>query len=470
MCYKNFKLIVFLAFLLQINTTTAQFMPCERTYTVFYNPLLQKIKSLADFNGNIDLGKSADILPLIGTSFAPNRQELIKHNGIMYIFLAQTGFIFQMSEPLGDSVVFSKIDNTVNINYNISCTNFIYKDQIYNYGGYGFWNKYGHVRKYNKTDKEWDIQPTNIEVFSADHYDWFSPTEGRLYVPFQKKENKALKDPKFKDGGFEYSSYYLDIKTFDWVKVGKLSNELIKLIDEKSNYGNLSHDNGRFFIINDEAYLFDYSHNKIYKSKRSDLNQFFIRNSSDATIFFYKGTYYKYQSELQKFATWEIHSNDLQLLNFPIWGNDYTNIIFVLAICLVISLIVLFIWLFKQRVKKKIEQAQMKVLKTKTVNQAFTETETSLIQLLLNAHRTKQNVEIAAINRVLGIKDKNIGLQKKVRSDVINAINDKYVFISQGEINLISSVRKEDDKRFFEYFVVPTEVKLIQKIIGKDSK
>ena len=120
--------------------------------------------------------------------------------------------------------------------------------------------------------------------------------------------------------------------------------------------------------------------------------------------------------------------------------------------------------------QKKIEQAQMKVLKTKTVNQAFTETETSLIQLLLKAYSTKKNVEISAINHVLGIKDKNIGLQKKVRSDVINAINDKYVFISQGEINLIGSVRKEDDKRFFEYFVVPTEVKLIQKIIGKDSR
>jgi hypothetical protein len=85
------------------------------------------------------LGKSADILPLLGTSFAPNRQELIKHNGKMYLFLAQTGFIYQMSDPQGDSVVFSRIDNTININYNISCTNFIYKDQIYNYGGYGFY-------------------------------------------------------------------------------------------------------------------------------------------------------------------------------------------------------------------------------------------------------------------------------------------------------------------------------------------
>ena len=467
MRYLNLKLITFLVFLLSFSTISAQFVPCERSYTVFYNPLLQKIKGLADFNGNIDLGKSSDILPLIGTSFGPNKQELIKHNGKIYLFLAQNGFISQMSEPLGDSVVFSKIDNTVNINYNISCTNFIYKDQIYNYGGYGFWSKYGHVRKYNTIDKEWDIQPTNIEVFSADDYDWFSPTEGRLYVPFQKIENKGLKDPKFEDGGFEYSSYYLDIKTFDWVKLGKLSNELIKLIDEKSNYGNIPYDNGRFFIINDEAYLFDYVHNKIYKSKKADLNQFFIRNSSDVTIFFYKGTYYKYQAGRQNFVTWDINSNDLQLLNFPIWGNDYTNLIFVLAICLVIIMIMLFIWLFKQSVKKKIEQAQLKVLKTKTVNQAFTEIETSLIQLLLNAYSTKQNVEISEINHVLGIKDKNIGLQKKVRSDVINAINDKYVFITQAEINLIGSVRKEDDKRFFEYFVVPTEVKTVQKMIEK---
>ena len=43
MRYTNFKLIVFLAFFLQINKTTAQFIPCERSYTVFYNPLLQKI-------------------------------------------------------------------------------------------------------------------------------------------------------------------------------------------------------------------------------------------------------------------------------------------------------------------------------------------------------------------------------------------------------------------------------------------
>jgi len=467
MLYKNLKIIAFLAFLLQINQTSAQFVPCERSYTVLFNPLLQKMVELKDYNGKIAISKSSDILPLNGSSFAPNLQELIKYNGKIYILLYQTGFIFQMSEPQGDSVVFKKLDNTININYNIGCTNFIYKDEIYNYGGYGFWSKFPHVRKYNKVDMEWDIQPTNIEVFSAD-YDWFSPKEGRLYVPFQKIENKALKDPKFTNGIFEYTSYYLDLKTTDWIKLGKATPELIKLINEKNNYASYAYENGRIFVINEKAYLFDYLNNKVYKSKKADLDQFFIRGALETTAFFYNGKFYKYRADLQSYKTWDFNINDFELLNFQIWGNDYMTLIFVLAICLVIILIIFFIRLFKQSVKKKIEQAQLKVLKTKTMNQAFTETEISLIQLLINASGAKQNIEISEINRVLGIKDKNLGLQKKVRSDVINAINDKYTFITQGEINLIASVRKEDDKRFYEYFIVPTEVKTAQKLIEKN--
>jgi Tfp pilus assembly protein PilO len=467
MLYKNLKLIAFLAFFLQINQTSAQFVPCERSYTVFFNPLLQKMVELKDYNGKIAISKSSDILPLNGSSFAPNLQELIKYNGKIYILLYQTGFIFQMSEPQGDSVVFKKLDNTININYNIGCTNFIYKDEIYNYGGYGFWSKFPHVRKYNKVDMEWDIQPTNIEVFSAD-YDWFSPKEGRLYVPFQKIENKALKDPKFTNGIFEYTSYYLDLKTTDWIKLGKATPELIKLINEKNNYASYAYENGRIFVINEKAYLFDYLNNKVYKSKKADLDQFFIRGALETTAFFYNGKFYKYRADLQSYKTWDFNINDFELLNFQIWGNDYMTLIFVLAICLVIILIIFFIRLFKQSVKKKIEQAQLKVLKTKTMNQAFTETEISLIQLLINASGAKQNIEIAEINRVLGIKDKNLGLQKKVRSDVINAINDKYTFITQVEINLIASIRKEDDKRFYEYFIVPTEVKTAQKLIEKN--
>ena len=130
--------------------------------------------------------------------------------------------------------------------------------------------------------------------------------------------------------------------------------------------------------------------------------------------------------------------------------------------------VLVFGWFFNRSVRKKIEKAQLKALKSKSINQAFTEIELGLIQLLLDAHAAKHNVEIAEINHVLGIKDKNIGLQKKVRSDVMNSINDKYMFITQEDISLIGSIRKEDDKRFFEYFVNESELKTVQKLIEKD--
>lgn len=114
----------------------------------------------------------------------------------------------------------------------------------------------------------------------------------------------------------------------------------------------------------------------------------------------------------------------------------------------------------------KLRNAQLKMLKSKSIQQAFIGVELVLIELLLEAMLNKKTVEIAQINHVLGIKDKNVGLQRKVRSDVMNAINDKYQFITQGDVPLISSMRKEDDKRFFEYYITPSEVKTIQKIIS----
>jgi hypothetical protein len=83
----------------------------------------------------------------------------------------------------------------------------------------------------------------------------------------------------------------------------------------------------------------------------------------------------------------------------------------------------------------------------------------------LTASSKDKYVEIGQINHVLGIKDKNIGLQKKVRSDVMKAINDKYEFITQSNSALIGSSRKEEDKRFYEYFIKPSELNTIKRIL-----
>jgi hypothetical protein len=123
--------------------------------------------------------------------------------------------------------------------------------------------------------------------------------------------------------------------------------------------------------------------------------------------------------------------------------------------------------IYKRSVKRKIQQSSLKILKTKTLGQTFIGVELSLIQLLLEASLKGVNVEIGDINHVLGIKDKNKGLQKKVRSYVINTINEKYSIVINKETQLIVSVRKEDDKRFYEYFINDLELKTIKKILEK---
>jgi hypothetical protein len=140
----------------------------------------------------------------------------------------------------------------------------------------------------------------------------------------------------------------------------------------------------------------------------------------------------------------------------------------IVFIVLIFILLGFSIWLFNRSVNKKLEQSQLKILKSKSVNQAFVGTEVALLSLLLKNSKQSLNVEINDINHVLGIKDKNVGLQKKVRSDMINAINEKYQFITQSELQLISSVRKEDDKRFYEYFITATEIKSIERILEQN--
>ena len=158
---------------------------------------------------------------------------------------------------------------------------------------------------------------------------------------------------------------------------------------------------------------------------------------------------------------------DFGELDFPIWGleNDY----YYLAIALIMVFVLFFftIKIYRRRVKKKVQQSSLKILKTKTVGEVFVGVELSLIQLLIASANRDSHVEIAEINHVLGIKDKNIGLQKKVRSEVINTINEKYGIIVNNEIQLISSIRKEEDKRYYEYFINESELKSIKKILDR---
>jgi len=467
---KYVKSIIFsIVFTLVFNlSANAALLELPDQFTITKNSFLDKIMGLPGLETKIFLSKQNEIIPMGETIFKMNWQQLIKTNEDLYILISQTGVVYQLKNKQDSTYTFHRIDATININYNIASNNFVWNKQIYSYGGYGFWKLNGHLRAFNFLDKEWDIAPTDNEIIS-NGYNWYSSKEGRVYVPFQAIVNAGITGPENISGKKNYDSYYLDLASKKWIKLGSLNTNTRKLIIDNISNNLFTVDSGYIYINQDVAYYFNFIANKIYKSKNSELNQFFLRRANSHDIFFYKGAIFSYSPELHSFSIKNLSLNFyFETLSFPIWGLDDNYFYIIAFIIFILTAFVFSIWLFNRSVNKKLEQSQLKILKSKSTNQAFVGTEVALISLLMKNSKKGMNVEIADINHVLGIKDKNLGLQKKVRSDMINAINEKYQFITQSEILLISSVRKEDDKRFYEYFIPASELNSIERILDKN--
>jgi hypothetical protein len=467
-CKKRIK-PYFIFFILLFIASFSHAQGPDSSYTIPQTPFLAKIISIADLNTSINLSEESKIIPLNNTSLAPNAQKLYKSGNTIYVIIEQTGFVYKLMQHDSIRCVFKRLDHTINLNYNINCKNFIYKNDLFSYGGYGFWKSNGHLRKFNFQDSEWDIIPLNKEIISS-YFLWFSEKQGRLYLPYQRIVNAGIAGAENITGVPIYKSYYLDVNTKKWEELGDLDADIINIIKNVNTSTEiLSYQDGILFMANDDTYLFDYLHNKVYKSKNSNLNQFLIRRHNIFNMFIYNNEIYSYSNTTKSFITYPFKITDFELWSTSIWGVSAKLYYTIFGVLVFVIVVLSTIWFFNRSVKRKLEKAQLQLLKNKAITQAFTGTEVSLINLLLNSTIKGSVVEINQINHVLGIKDKNVGLQKKVRSDVMKAINDKYEFITQSNVTLIGSSRKEDDKRFYEYFITSSEIKTIQRLLEKNN-
>ena len=460
--------LLFVLIILFQNSSWARNSNLDSVYKFSTNTFWKYILSEAVQDCNVTFEPGEDkMISLAGTDYYGKSLQVVKGSNNVYIFVHHSGVVFKFFNHEDSLLVFKRIDQTVNMNYNIGSKTFIHNGDIYNYGGYGFWKSNGLLRKFNKVDQEWDIVPLNMEIVSAD-INWYDKKEGRIYVPYQVLINTGI------IGGdkprVDLNSYYLDIAQNKWVKLGVFDPGFIELTSNDLLHGTiLENDNGYFFILEDQVYFFNFRENKIYKSKNIQLNQILVRRKGSLKIFVNKEDIFFYDNNIDKLISVHFEKNDFDVLPFPIWSPDNTTYWWVFSGIIVLIAFIVVALIARKKIKNRLQAAQLKMLKTKSIQQAFVGTEITLIKLLLEAHSKNKKVEIHDINHVLGIKDKNVGLQKKVRSDVMNAINDKYQFIVQSDIALIASVRKEDDKRFYEYFITPSEVKNIQKLIQEKN-
>jgi hypothetical protein len=393
-------------------------------------------------------------------------QVLIKTPNNFFIAISGAGRIYQQIAVTDSLRYFKRIDDNENINYNLGAFYFSVGETVYNQGGYGFWKTNGTLRGFNFKDGEWDVFPTNIEVYNPifPSSSWFDASKNALYIPYQQMINSGLKGFQSAAGTIIDGVMYLDCKTWDWLQIGKVSSNYLNIL--KTSKIKVYNESGYFVSDGEDVYWFNFLNNSVSVNSNRALAQS-INRLDNSSIHYYKdGILYSYFPITGALDTLVIDESKFVKEPAPMWGLQFDlATIWPLWLCLFLFIVSLW-YFFKVPTKKEQKRAtETFAIGVKKLDVSFNQTELSLIDLFIEKSFVGATATIAEINYVLGIKDKNVGMQKKVRSDVINGINDKFKYATSQDIQLILSVRSETDKRYFEYFIAKDQINEVQKLI-----
>ena len=81
----------------------------------------------------------------------------------------------------------------------------------------------------------------------------------------------------------------------------------------------------------------------------------------------------------------------------------------------------------------------------------LTSQELAVFELLIDNSSNNKLTSIDEINRVLGTKNKDIAVQKNIRSEVLQSLNERFQIYSTTSDLLVERERAEFDKRIYLY-------------------
>jgi len=394
-------------------------------------------------------------------------QVAIKTDSHFYIAISGAGRLYQKVAATDSLLYLKRIDDNENINYNLGAFYFTNGESVFNHGGYGFWKTNGTVRGFNFKDGEWDVFPTNIEVYNPifPGSSWFDASKNALFVPYQQVINSGLKGFQSAAGKIIEGMMYLDCKTWDWLQIGKVKANYLNII--KNAKIKVHNQSGYFISDGEDVYWFNFLNNSVSINRNRTLAQSINRLDNSGIQYYKEGILYNYIPASGDLDTLVIDESKFEKEQVAMWGMDFElNTLWPLLLGAFIFVVGMVYFIVAK--KKTAPAANLVVYNggVKKLDVSFNQTELSLIDLLIEKSIGGSTATISDINYVLGIKDKNLGMQKKVRSDVINGINEKFKYATSQDMQLVMSVRSESDKRYFEYFIAKDQIKEIQKLIN----
>lgn len=481
-----FKFLLFLFFTGSFYTTFSQPIQSQ-----IIQRLLREDQAITYIRHN---GFTGVFLDKIDPRFKKNQLYLLKTPKMLFLGVEGTGCIYKIVELTNGFIDIVRIDSTVYAGNNFCAANFVLDSSIYSLGGYGFWRTNGLLKTFNSFSKEWDVIPlseeipsifcqgasgvfwNNMDSSSADTRKfssvyapsmcWINADKKLFYQITQRSVNEAVKDSSL---GF-YNKFtpvvnVLDLNLKRWNKLGYLND-----------YGwhHLVHTPYGVVVFNssDNIYLADITSNSKVICKEAYLpfyRKFFVNELPQIT-FFSDGHIYMGSVDRNYYDSIPFSLNHFMASGSPLYSEYKSTssgirlpalivspwILYPVSIVAGVFLGFILLGAFKNKFRQK--DGSWKAFFNTSVSTAervnmLTQTEKGLIELISVNSLKGRRVSIDEVNKIIGVSGKNEPIKRRVRSEIINSVNEKWMIITASREKLIDSIKSPEDKRAREYFI-----------------
>jgi hypothetical protein len=432
---------------------------------------------------NIPIDEFHTILDLGSGVYPGNAQHMILSGGRLLVHVSATGLVYAADDlHAPDSIVFRRLDHTTHYGYNFSAYDFSFKDQLYNFGGYGFWRWNGQLRAFNSKMKEWAIIPLNREIpvasLSPDTFMWYDRRTDDLYTLQYIQANEAVRNEEFK---MVDSVYVLDLETFSWKALGAHTEHLRNKTANRQKIVEI--DSGILMLNQGVIEYFDLPGNRILTLDVAQAKAELLSKVSTKFTWYANGKIYyglPRTGAIDSVTLTRDMFRDTGMTIYELRATGRNGFWLLIPV-----LIAGGVFIYRKRglrnlpapssmtMKPPEDRPETEPLPVKTAAlPVFDEVELSLLRLLTENMRDKgKRTNVQEVNRILGVANKTLDMQKRKRSDVIRSVNRKFRLVHPDRSEeLILKAKSEMDGRLTDYFVNDSETLLLEQFIGKNNR
>jgi hypothetical protein len=470
--FRKIGIILFLSIIVQLHSF-GQSDITSKQLSLAEHALLDFITSDSVNDLSLDLFK--DNLRFGVPNKLANGISLLKKKDTLYLQLLGSGRLYQIQKQGKSQYEFIRLDSTFYFGSNFGSINFFYKDTLFKLGGGGFWKITDYFTFFSTKTSEWELisskkgipvyqSPENGVVFFIDQLN------GKFYL---SNSINQLDFPASLNTAYSDTSLVFDFKDKTWKNLGKLNpalkEKLQKSIGLKTTFGPylifhsdlemkwLNFSTNQFGVLTkDKQAEFREKWLKIYKGKSEYMFQFVMGNQF-------------YLIRIEDNGVLNYETIDLSMDNFidpnaqPIYSNSFIGSLLnkiepgkpIIGNVFIVLMVLLLYSLYNKKIKKKNTPIEIQSILYKNFYSALTSIEKDLILSIYELQIKQEQISIKAINKIIGVQQKDTITQNKSRSDYFLRINQKFKLATRATELLIVKQREETDKRIYNYNINP---------------